>query len=85
MSKSQDKDVEKKRFFGLTGDGVLPFAIGAAGIAYYALQAHAPHEKTSSFRDWEKHVQTGQLVAIAALSTGVLLYRGFRLGVRVSS
>ena len=67
-----------KRFFGFSSDGILPFAIGAAGVAYYALQAHAPHARGSSSQtlaDWEKHVQTGQLIAIAALSTGVLVYR----------
>jgi hypothetical protein len=69
-----------KRFFGFSSDGIMPFAIGAAGVAYYALQAHAPHGQNGNgspraAAEWEKHVQTGQLIAIAALSTGVLVYR----------
>jgi len=79
-----DNSAMSKRILGLDFEGILPFAIGAAGVAYYALQAHAPHGQNGNgspraAAEWEKHVQTGQLVAIAALSTGVLV---FRLGKR---
>jgi hypothetical protein len=67
-----------KRLFGVNLNGILPFAVGAAGVAYYTLQTQAPHVRGGSAReleDWEKHVQVGQVVAAAALSAGVLLYR----------
>lgn len=71
-----------KRILGLNVDAILPFALGAAGVAYYAMQAQAPHLRGASSREtesWEKHVQTGQLVAAAALSAAVVFYRT-RLG-----
>jgi hypothetical protein len=69
-----------KRIFGLNFDGILPFAVGAAGVAYYTLQTQAPHNairaaSTREIEDWEKHVRVGQAVAAAALSAGVFLYR----------
>jgi hypothetical protein len=60
---------------------ILPAAIGAVGVIYYALQAQAPTPSPSSpsygkeMGDWTKHVQTGQLFAVAALATGVLVSR----------
>jgi len=69
-------------FLGLRADAIFPLALGAAGIAYYAMQAQAPHLRGASPREverWEKHVQTGQLIATAALSMAVVLYRS-RLG-----
>ena len=83
---------------------ILPAAIGAVGVVYYALvaaapppgarptssqwldgalQAHAPTPLPGSpsynrqMSEWTKHVQTGQLLAVAALATGVL-YTRFR-------
>jgi hypothetical protein len=60
---------------------ILPAAIGAVGVVYYALQAHAPEPSPGSpsyerrMNEWTKHVQTGQLLATAALATGVLIAR----------
>ncbi len=56
---------------------IVPAAIGAVGVIYYVLQAHAPVPPSDSPRhgEWTKHVQTGQLFAVAALATGVLVAR----------
>jgi hypothetical protein len=57
---------------------ILPVAIGAVGVVYYALQANAPVPSSDSPKqvgEWTKHVQTGQLFAVAALATGVLVAR----------
>lgn len=62
-------------------DGILPAAIGAVGVVFYAMQAHAPTPAPGSpnyqkqMAEWTKHVQTGQLLAVAALATGVLISR----------
>lgn len=59
---------------------LLPIAIGLTGVLYMAMQAQgAPRENDpewqTKMKDWEHHVQTGQLVALAALATGFLVYR----------
>ena len=65
----------------MKADGILPAAIGAVGVIFYAMQAHAPTPSPSSpnyqkqMNEWTKHVQTGQLLAVAALATGVLISR----------
>jgi hypothetical protein len=62
-------------------EGLLPAAIGALGVVYYAVQAHAPAPAPGSpnyvrdTREWTKHVQTGQLLAVVALASGVLFTR----------
>ena len=65
-----------KRFFGVPSSQLLPLGIGAAGVIYYAMQAHTPKQPSAKeLREWEKHLQTGQLVAVAALSAGLLISR----------
>ncbi len=60
---------------------ILPAAIGAVGVVYYALQAHAPIPSPGSpsyekkMGEWGKHVETGQLVATLALAAGMLAAR----------
>jgi len=62
-------------------DEIVPAAIGVVGVIYYALQAQAPAPSPDSptygkqVGEWTKHVQTGQLFAVAALATGVLVAR----------
>ena len=62
-------------------EGLLPAAIGALGVVYYAVQAHAPTPIPGSpgyvkqMASWTKHVQTGQLLAVVALASGVLFTR----------
>jgi len=62
-------------------DGILPAAIGAVGVVYYAMQANAPAPSPSSpnyqklMGKWTEHVQTGQIFAVVALGTGILISR----------
>jgi len=62
-------------------DGILPVAIGAVGVVYYAMQSNAPVPSPSSpgyekqLGEWTKHVQTGQIFAVVALGTGILISR----------
>lgn len=62
-------------------EGILPAALGAVGVVYYAMQAHAPTPLPGSpnykkqMAEWTKHVQTGQLLAVVALASGVLVTR----------
>jgi len=62
-------------------DGILPAAIGVVGVVFYAMQVHAPTPSPNSpsykkqMAEWTRHVQTGQLMAVAALATGVLISR----------
>lgn len=69
-----------RNFLGkIKASEVLPAAIGAVGVVYSALQAHAPSPGSSSYvkkmGEWSKHVETGQLVATLALAAGMLAAR----------
>ncbi len=65
----------------ISTDGLLPAALGAVGVVYYAMQANAPTPSPSSpgyekqLGEWTKHVQTGQIFAVVALGTGILISR----------
>lgn len=65
----------------LLSGALFPAAIGVIGVIYYAMEAHAPKPLPGSpdykarAASWTRHVQTGQLMAVAALATGVLITR----------